>query len=551
MEAALSTPELIDMVFAYMPREGNTATALVCKQWLEISRDHIWFEVDVPKELFALLAPIEMLEDTGEPEFVRTPDETDWERFKPYAIRVRRLLCNRAKNISHPMTEAFLRSRSRPNPILPNLRVFGWDMASSDPSQAYLASFHLLFLHPGIRTLGLYNMPREWITWPVYDLRQFALDIAHLSPGITTLDVRPRNAGFESATLELVTRLTALQYVGMAQTLLTTNMVQALSRLPHIKKVCTVLDAMEVWDYGPDHDLDDPGHYTYPSLDDGAFRSLRVIHLCLSLEDATSLLANRCFPSFQLCDLRLRAAACANNAAVRAFMSAFAAHCIRATSLVLILYPPEYVTRDDADQVLEALDYITIKPLRQATHLQRLVIHHSIPVSISEDNLLELIEPLKELHTFVLVPRPDWREGPYGAPGPSEFGWQTLNTIIQNLPHLKETGLYCDLTLASHDLRPPSCRLQSFSLGTTPLPASTTLHALAFRLCGYLADSGFINLGFETRSLWGVPDPVYGEGEIDDETRRWKELEKLVYLGLSTRSGVDRSDESIDHDTIV
>lgn len=71
MEAVLFTPELVDIIFAHTSRKANAVTALVCKQWLELSRDHIWFEVNNPKELFALLAPLGPNEETGEPVRIR------------------------------------------------------------------------------------------------------------------------------------------------------------------------------------------------------------------------------------------------------------------------------------------------------------------------------------------------------------------------------------------------------------------------------------------------------------------------------------------------
>ena len=63
MEQVVATPELVDMIFAHMSRQENTTTALVCKSWLEHSRDHIWCEVQNPKELFCLLVPLKTAPD--------------------------------------------------------------------------------------------------------------------------------------------------------------------------------------------------------------------------------------------------------------------------------------------------------------------------------------------------------------------------------------------------------------------------------------------------------------------------------------------------------
>lgn len=70
MEHVVSTPELIDMIFAYMSRKEHAVTALVCKRWLEHSRDQIWYNVKNPTELFPLLAPLKTSSDL---DTVRTP----------------------------------------------------------------------------------------------------------------------------------------------------------------------------------------------------------------------------------------------------------------------------------------------------------------------------------------------------------------------------------------------------------------------------------------------------------------------------------------------
>lgn len=64
-------PELIDAIFVHLSRADNACTALVCKQWLEISRDHIWYEVDRPTELFNLLSPLRLVDDPEDNTHVR------------------------------------------------------------------------------------------------------------------------------------------------------------------------------------------------------------------------------------------------------------------------------------------------------------------------------------------------------------------------------------------------------------------------------------------------------------------------------------------------
>ena len=55
----LSSPELLDSIFAELPREDAAYSASVCRGWLEVARDAVWRTVLEPHELFSLLAPIE------------------------------------------------------------------------------------------------------------------------------------------------------------------------------------------------------------------------------------------------------------------------------------------------------------------------------------------------------------------------------------------------------------------------------------------------------------------------------------------------------------
>lgn len=440
------------------------------------------------------------------------------------------------------MSEALMHSRSRPDPLLANLRGFAWDFIGQGPEEAYHLGLHLLFLHPGIRTLGLYNIPTEWVNWRMYDLQRFMIDIAHFSPGITTLDIRPRSDTQEASVLELVTRLASLECAGLTQTLLTTNAMQTLSRLPHLRKIYSRLDTEFIWEYDASYEVRLPARHTLPSLEDGAFPSLQTIHLCLSIQDATRMLSDRCFPSAQLRDLRLRTVPYAPNADLRVFLSAFVSSCPNATSLILILYPPNHKSHEPSDLIIESLNLETIEPLRRAIQLERLILHHITPVSLSESDLLHFVGPLQQLHTFYLVPRPDWDAS--GEPFPSSFGWRTIGAMIKNLPHLTNLGLYCNLSAMANEKDPPPRGLDKLILGTTPVPTSMSVHALAYRLSLLLNMSGVLGADASAPSRWGVPGAAYSdEAQLNAKLAPWINIQKLVYLSLSARSGVYRSED--------
>lgn len=448
------------------------------------------------------------------------------------------------------MSEALLHSRSRPVPVLPLLRAFGWDMKGRDPEVVYRDGFHLLFMHPGLRSLGLYNIPDAWVNWHMYDLGRFMLDVAQMSPGITTLDIRPCSAQQGDAVLELASRLTHLEYVGLTQMFLTTNFVEVLSRLPNLIQMASRLDSHEdvlPWDYEAPLELRDFPFYSLPSLEAGAFHSLQAIQLCLTLKDANVLLHDEHFPSAQLQHVCLRTVKPATNADVRAFLSTFVSRCPNATSFVFIIYPPGHEGNEDADLFLEELDIGAIEPLRQASRLEQLVIDHITPINLSERDLFHLIEHLQQLQILYLAPSPDWRSS--GQPSPSQFGWHTLSAIIRSLPLLVDLGLYCNLSLTPNRLDPPPHGLYSLALGTTPVPTMMSVHALAYRLSLLLDGSGELNAGLSSLSRYGVPGPSYSdEAGLEEKLAPWAEIEKLVYLSLSARSGVFRSVELDEHE---
>lgn len=45
-ETALSTPEILSLIFAKAPRQTQAACALVCKKWSEISLNELWRDLE-------------------------------------------------------------------------------------------------------------------------------------------------------------------------------------------------------------------------------------------------------------------------------------------------------------------------------------------------------------------------------------------------------------------------------------------------------------------------------------------------------------------------
>ena len=74
----LYTLELLDTIFRYLDRFDIASTCAVCTPWVELSRDHIWWEVDTPCQLFRLLAPISPCDwNVGDPEDEEPPGPSE------------------------------------------------------------------------------------------------------------------------------------------------------------------------------------------------------------------------------------------------------------------------------------------------------------------------------------------------------------------------------------------------------------------------------------------------------------------------------------------
>ncbi|KZV70808.1 hypothetical protein PENSPDRAFT_752200 [Peniophora sp. CONT] len=546
MEKVATMHELIDAIFAHLSRVENAVTALVCKQWLEISRDHIWYEVDRPSELFSLLAPLQIDDDHDEDEheFVRIPKQADWSAFEPFSRRVRRLpLSVPPYHVSSRMTGALLRSAARPPVIFPNLRYLAWNVGG-DKTLGW-ECLHLLFLHPRVRKLGLHALVPGNVSSEFGCLSDVATEVASLSPYLTSVEISTNTrevAGLDDPLLPIMS-IASLVHVGLCQSLLTPFMLEILSLLPNLQTVLAI----------------DPnshqGHLQYDPVEEtdfsrplvlahGAFGALRRIHLVMSTRSISALLDNSYFPAAQLSELRIRVLDAPLSNIMSVLISTISTRCSHLKTLVLNLYPPDFVERSVTELTLSPLTASILSPLCLLTELDALFIHHLMPVTLSNDELLDLMASLTSLTKLFLNPRPDyWPSSPYHPPA-SCFNWQTLILIAQRHPQMIRLGLYMDLTGPTPTTIPARFpALDILELGTSPCPSSRSARAtLATGLCGILSGHTVLASGFLKNSTWMVNPPVYANAAFQADLERWTEARTLVHFGLALLAGTQRKD---------
>lgn len=59
MHKALTLSEILNLIFAFLPRSANATNARVCKTWSDSALDDVWYEIpDVSKVFQALAATV-------------------------------------------------------------------------------------------------------------------------------------------------------------------------------------------------------------------------------------------------------------------------------------------------------------------------------------------------------------------------------------------------------------------------------------------------------------------------------------------------------------
>ncbi|VDC05187.1 unnamed protein product [Peniophora sp. CBMAI 1063] len=543
MEIVMTMPELIDAIFVHLSRAENAVTALVCKQWLEISRDHIWYEVERPTELFNQLSPLQP-EDENAYEFVRIPRQADWTAFEPLARRVHRLPSPVPPyHVSSRMAGALLRSATRPRIIFPNLEYLAWNVGG--PQMLGWESLHLLFLHPGVRRVGLQALVPGNVDTAFGSLTDVAAEIAEMSPNMIQLDVTTTTrevAGLDEPLLPLLS-IASLTQVNLCQSLFTPFVLETVSLLPNLRSLLAI--DPDVYQEHINYDPVSAADFSRPLvLAPGAYGALKKLHLAMPTANMSSLLNDTCFPATQLQELRVRVLDAPTSDATSTLISTIATRCVQLQALIMNLYPPDFIERSTVEQILSPLTASMLAPLRSLKELDAIFIHHLMPVSLSNEEFFHLLAGLPSLTRLFLVPRPDYWPNPPDQPPASCFDWQTLILMAQKYPHITRLGLYVDLTGPAPTTIPARFpALGVLELGTSPCPLLRSARAkLATALCGILSGRTILASGFLKNSTWNVNPPVYADPSFEADLARWAEVRTLVHFGLALISGASRDD---------
>ncbi|KAI0029376.1 hypothetical protein K488DRAFT_88795 [Vararia minispora EC-137] len=441
---ALSTPELLDNIFSRLSRRDNTRNALVCRNWADPARDHVWRVVETPCQLFKNLAPIQCPSKSvhsGAHNISRIPTQADWRKFRPLALRVRAVQVTAYSDTRCRGSLSTILSDiavSRPHDgILPNLRYV--DLVGTSLPHGYVT----LFLSSNLTSLSS-CIPGDSAD---YGLSDFLEDLSMTAPNLQTLSlVASRNRGnrvttWQTALGNVATLLPHLTNLKLPLYFLTTTVLEALSE--------SRLSSLEFSETR--NNMDNAGDVRdvltlTPELKANAFSSLRRLSICGSLPDIGSMMSTENFPVNSITDLVVRTVLAESESSVRAFIAFLAERCTSLSCLYFLLMPsnqslndtaePSIVWVDDEEQ--EPLTMDTLRPLSGMRQLQRFSILHTHPLEVDDDDVHSLVQNLLNLRRLVLNPTPRVRSR---SP---RLTLLSLIHIANHCPRIHSIALYAD-----------------------------------------------------------------------------------------------------------
>lgn len=425
-----------------------------------------------------------------------------------------------------------------PKPILPNLKQLVWGLHNVD-TVFRTHGLHSLFLHPGIETLSLFGLRQDAADAGLdYSFQLVGQDIAHLAPNIRSLSLTLNEIPSQDKMRRLQQQLEAvlprfeyLSEIYLSPCFLTAAIYRTLGRFTNLKKlsVCNYVDdgsassTIVPGDVSTAHDL-----YAIPSDWVFPFQFIDYLSLCVPIHDATAVINDGHFPASRVTRLIVRSTGSRSsttgavqpyttNDGVLEFVTALSTRCSNLKRLgIAIDNPLNPPTETD-----ERISLKSFMPLQQLLELNELGIRHLQLLSDGTDsNLLDLVRPLVNLHTLMIVPTPDWQV--LWSPPVPQHTMKTVALLVEALPRLRSLGIYLDLSYHYElPLRYTRRTLTRLCIGTSPVPDEVCLSTLR----AHMVTRGYKNIIRGTSigwARWGFSGGVFtNEGALD---------EKLVFM---------------------
>lgn len=453
-----------------------------------------------------------------------TFDRTRFERFRTYAVRVRRLYFNDVLPI-HGDTEACIPPSTIEmafsnypyhGPLLPNLKQL--DLVLADYCNALAI---LPFIPASLRSFGIGT------SFTAEQVQQFLFLLPSRAPNILYLRFQSDLPAllFGNALPDWISSCPSLQTVILSPYYHTPAVVSALQRLQCLTRLSDIVD--------PEVTRDESGMCL--SSEDGSFPMLEELDVATSLSSLEALVKvphrfNR-LTAIHVIDQEY-----GGVGELFDVMNALSTGCPGIKSVALSLF-----TRKKALEESERIAFEAIRPLLACRELCELDIGHDLPFRLTETDVEEMAGAWRDLEVLSLCADP--RPNAYvGTP------LQMLRVFAKTLPGLKNLGFYCD-RLGEIDApgEDASCfkGLEVLDVGTSPFPHPDPAVVGAFLRVVCPSDFEIDS----TPSDWYTGEP---EAEDSQRSNQWRDAEKLAQQPLMETPPVQmKTDCKLGIDLIV
>ncbi|KZT39032.1 hypothetical protein SISSUDRAFT_699036 [Sistotremastrum suecicum HHB10207 ss-3] len=401
------TAELVAMAFQHLSENDLASCARVNRFISEHALDLLYSNSPYLTEFLKILAPMEHLIDFSNDRdlsilrFVRPLTPTDWDRFRHYSPRVRRLSEEYFSGIDDLSRESMLDLISTipaGEAIFPFLHTLEW-LSATNLTRPFVTSLcHETILNVEFSTA---TDDFEWGAFLKHLVRQ--------CPNIESLGFWPGPSWYDQIEVDFhsaIKSLPRLHTLDTCDTLVTPEVLQELSHRPHFLNLWScAFRAEEIPVHDPSEQmLDHQG--AFPALSNVAGICSRIMRLPKDVLEGPSLTHLNVYV--------------VDESNIPDLLALVSASCIKLRHFSLMTAPRSISnTAFTAD---------TLKPLLALQYIEVFVVDHSVPPRINDEDLDVFARSFPRLQHFELCPR---------AEGEPQIQSPTLASLIPFAKHCR------------------------------------------------------------------------------------------------------------------
>ncbi|KAG6811741.1 hypothetical protein H0H92_006007 [Tricholoma furcatifolium] len=355
-----------------------------------------------------------------------------WPRFYYYSKRIRHLKVTDDPVQVHRDAFTRLALGRQVFHLLPNLTHLTWDMDTFNMPTASLG-LSLLLLMPKLEGLSLLPTVRVMTEAGLTHFEEFFNEVIHRSPGIETFQFTADVDLLGPALSRFLTRLLNLRSVKLAEALLTSDTISALSRSQYLQSIH--IEVHRDIDVGNIH-----RRSFLPLIKPGSFPCLEEIELKAGLSDIMSFLKRPNFPATCLRRLFVQTQVLENTSTIGAFFAVVADHCPTIQEFILcVAYRLE--------QHPSCLPFTAVEPLLRCKSVTHFSLDMCVPVEIDNAIASRVATAWPRLQEFRLIASPV-----VVKPREKYLTFEVMSIFAHHCPLLRELSIY----IQPLDIPPPS-----------------------------------------------------------------------------------------------